>query len=120
MHTTGLFSAADLEEAISQGYVRRQEHPSLPLFILNYTEKSVYEHVWPKVTRQCRGLIVAADRQVVSRPFPKFFNYGEQEPAPSYYHSPVTVTDKCDGSLGVFWEYEGVRGVATRGSFISM
>src|SRR6266702_1628334 len=120
MHITGMFSMADLEEAIAQGYVRRQAHPSLPLYILNYTEKSVYEHVWTKVTRQCRGLIVSEDGQVVARPFSKFWNYGEQEPAPSYYHSPVTVTDKFDGSMGVYWEYDGVRGVATRGSFTSM
>jgi RNA ligase len=55
---------------------------------------------------------------VRARPFPKFFNYGTPEvgelPA-----EPFTVTEKVDGSLGIFYVLQGQGCIATRGSFIS-
>jgi RNA ligase len=35
------------------------------------------------------------------------------------FTGPFTTTYKIDGSLGILWEYEGQRGIATRGSFTS-
>lgn len=120
-----LIDPALLDDMIEGGYIRRQIHPKLPLAILNYTEKAQFERVWNDATRKCRGLIYRTDddgkREIVARPFEKFFNYGETTPpAPSEYTSPVVVTDKLDGSLGILYpDGYGQWCVATRGSFTS-
>ena len=116
-----LIDPAELAEMLDQGYVRKQEHPSMPLAIYNYTEKAAYERVWNDVTRQCRGLIVdVMTSRVVARPFPKFFNYGEHDEATLSLDEFVTITDKMDGSLGIMYRgTDGGLAIATRGSFTS-
>lgn len=108
---------ADMQAA---GYVRQQTHPTLPYAILNYTEKAAYERIWNDVTRQCRGLIYDVNtREVLARPFPKFFNYGQTEAPPVDLYATAIVTDKMDGSLGIIYPTPGGYAVATRGSFAS-
>ena len=115
-----------LEKMLAEGLVRVQYHPVLPLSILNYTEKAQFSRPWNEVTLQCRGLIVNHDTaEIVARPFPKFFNYGEDQTSQSfddYRNATVVVTDKLDGSLGILYPDESDAsgyGIATRGSFTS-
>lgn len=110
-----------LEEALAAGYVRRQEHPTEPLYILNYTQRCQYDQAWNAATRACRGLIVHADTgEVIARPWPKFHNYGEHEEGTLDLAAPVEVTDKLDGSLGILYPLSGGGyAIATRGSFES-
>jgi RNA ligase len=105
----------------SEGFVRRQEHPSEPLMIYNYTAAAQYGRVWNDVTRQCRGLIVHSETgQLIARPFPKFYNYGEHEEGSLDVTAKAIVTDKLDGSLGILYPLsDGTHAVATRGSFTS-
>lgn len=125
--TAGTTMLADLldetapAEAIGQGFVRRQVHPSMPLAILNYTERCIYEREWTPLTMACRGLIFNTNTGViVARPFPKFFNYGEHDEAALSLTEPVAITDKMDGSLGIAYRgTDGLLAVATRGSFAS-
>lgn len=117
-----LLSLPDLYAAVEQGYVRRQTHPTLPLAIYNYTERCQFERAWTDVTRQCRGLIVGLDGNVVARPFSKFFNYGEHPEGSLDLHGPAEVTDKMDGSLGIMYptgDWLAPYAIATRGSFAS-
>jgi RNA ligase len=116
-----LLDTDELAEMLDQGYVRRQEHPAMPLAIYNYTEKAAYDREWNDITRQCRGLIVdVMTSRVVARPFPKFFNYGEHDEATLSLDEPVTITDKMDGSLGIMYRgTDGKLAIATRGSFMS-
>lgn len=120
-----LFDPELLIKMRNEGYVREQTHPTLSaLKILNYTEKTTFSRQWNDVTRQCRGLIYNTySFEVLARPFPKFFNYGEDQTGPSfetYRESPVTVTDKMDGSLGIlYYTTNGGHAIATRGSFNS-
>lgn len=109
-----------LAEMLAAGYVRRQQHPTLPLSIYNYSEKAQYERCWNDVTRQCRGLIVD-DRsgEVRARPFRKFFNHDETGVDPIDGAQPVVVTDKMDGSLGILYWADTEYQVSTRGSFAS-
>lgn len=112
-----------LHQMVEEKYVRVQNHPSLPYQILNYTEKTQFDRVWNTVTKQCRGLIFnVGTGEVLARPFPKFFNYGEEmgQPHEQYRTSSVTVTDKLDGSLGILYPLVSRWGVATRGSFASI
>jgi RNA ligase len=116
-----LLDRAAIAAALDDGYIRQQVHPSEPLAILNYTEKAAYENVWNPVTLTCRGLIWnTATGQVVARPYPKFFNYGQVGAASVALNALVEVSDKQDGSLGILYQLpSGGWAVATRGSFAS-
>lgn len=105
------------------GYIKTAIHPSGELIIYNYTEKCMFDKVWCDYTLQCRGLIADKEGNIVSRPFPKFFNLGESvksgENRPSLPDEPFEVYEKLDGSLGITYFHEGQYHIASRGSFIS-
>ncbi|MGI8856122.1 MAG: RNA ligase [Thermomicrobiales bacterium] len=111
----------NLHRMIEQRYISVQKHPKLDLYIYNYADKAQYERVWNNETLTCRGLILDGERNVIARPFPKFFNYdemvahGAQIPAEEFI-----VTEKLDGSLGIlYFDGDGQPTLATRGSFVS-
>lgn len=114
-----LFDMDLYADMVHEGYIRLNRHPNLPIYILNYTEHAQFDREWNPVTLQCRGLIVDQNNVIVARPFDKFFNYGEPNADVIELGDYVDVTDKLDGSMGVLWQYQGVQGIATRGSFIS-
>lgn len=120
---TTLFDLLDPEELsqmMEEKRISKQVHPSLPISIYNYTNRAQFMNKWTKSERVCRGLIVEdGTNKVIARGPEKFFNYG-QPGAPEFsLDSPVLVTQKEDGSLGIGWHYDGFSGVATRGSFTS-
>jgi RNA ligase len=98
-----------LDRHVAAGLVRKFEHPSGKLFGFNYTEQCTYQGAWDAVTRQCRGLILDPVGNIVARPFPKFFNFGEPSAPDLDLDALVTATDKIDGSLGII--YPDVGGV---------
>jgi RNA ligase len=117
-----MFTQAELDLAEEQGLVRSNVHPDNPeLWILNYTEKAAYDSVWNNVTLNCRGLIVNAFGDIIARPFPKFFNYGQAGCPVIDLDEPAVVSDKLDGSLGILYQNPdtGKWAIATRGSFTS-
>ena len=110
----------NLQNMIDKKYISVQKHPTLDLFIYNYTKRAQFDGVWNNETMQCRGLIMDKDKNIVARPFSKFFNLqevidkGGQIPSEDFI-----VTEKMDGSLGIlYWENDKPR-IATRGSFVS-
>lgn len=120
MNVIDLFPYAQFNDRVHAGYVTARDHPDLPLTILNYTAKAQYERMWDEVTTVCRGLIIDSfTGEIISRPFPKFFNLGEHDEADLPSIAPHFVHDKLDGSLGIAYEYDGHIGIATRGSFES-
>jgi RNA ligase len=121
MRIDDLFSPALLAASLATGHVRQQLHPTEPLAILNYTEICQYTNVWDEVTFACRGLIFNTQtRQIVARPFPKFFNHGQTGAPDIPLNAAVEVTDKADGSMGILYELpSGGHAIATRGSFTS-
>lgn len=126
-------------EMLIEKYIRVNKKGNLRL--LNYTEKAQYENVWNEVTKQCRGLVINKNWEILARPFDKFQNYGYDAHDYLIHDYEVQVTDKMDGSLGIlFYEsgdpwsspdlmsassfrdamaYGGQWHVATRGSFDS-
>lgn len=117
-----LFTQAELDAMESQGFVRSRVHPDDDeLWILNYTEKAAFDSVWNNVTLNCRGLIVNAFGDIIARPFPKFFNYGQTGCPKIELDTQVVVSDKLDGSLGILYRVfgESQYSIATRGSFVS-
>ena len=103
------------------GYIKTNVHPSGDLIIYNYTEKCMFDKAWCDYTLQCRGLIADNEGNIVSRPFPKFFNLGEGAVPDEikYNYVDVDIYEKLDGSLGVSYWYNGLTYIATRGSFTS-
>ena len=94
-----------LGDYISKGLVVKQNHPTLPLAIYNYSRECQYNGMWDDITLNCRGLVLDTEGNVIAKPFPKFFNYEEHKPEdiPNEYFE---VYEKMDGSLGIFFYYE--------------
>lgn len=105
-----------LKQLIANKYINVQKHPTADLFIYNYTHKCQFEKVWTEETMACRGLIRDSKRNVVARPFTKFFNLEEMTELPQ---EPFGVYEKLDGSLGILYWVGDTPYVATRGSFKS-
>lgn len=120
MHIGELLDLAYLDERIEAGYIRVQVHPTEPLRIYNYTEKTQWEQAWDFATTTCRGLVVNERDIVVARPFAKFFNYGDPQAGELDATAHAVVTDKMDGSLGIIHPVSDGWAVATRGSFTSV
>lgn len=116
---------SQLQLLIDTGYITVRPHPTADLFIYNYTPKAQYERVWNDYTLACRGLILDGTGRVVARPFPKFFNLDEIDPA-LIPLEPFEVYEKMDGSLGILYWTDRLADdtssspfIATRGSFTS-
>jgi RNA ligase len=107
-----------LSEYIDRGLVVKQNHPTLPLSIYNYSRTTQYDGMWDDITLNCRGLVLDNEGNVVAKPFPKFFNYEEHKPE-DIPNENFEVYEKMDGSLGIIFHYEGEWLIATRGSFTS-
>lgn len=105
-----------LNNYIARGYLVKQDHPTLPISIYNYSRTCQYEGRWDDITLNCRGLVLDNEGNVVARSFPKFFNMEEMKEIPN---EPFQVYEKMDGSLGIVFYYNGEWHLASKGSFIS-
>lgn len=110
-----------LEQYVTDGWLIKQSHPTLPLSIYNYSQSTQYEKHWDEVTLSCRGVITDDKTgKVIVKPFPKFFNYEEvPNEVPWTSSEYVYVQEKMDGSLGILFNYKGEWILSTRGSFTS-
>ena len=106
-----------LDKLVGEGWLISQVHPTLDLTIYNYSQKTQYEKMWNEETLSCRGLVLDSWGNVVARPFKKFFNLSEVEG--EIPDLPFEVFEKMDGSLGIFFWYNGNPIFASRGSFTS-
>lgn len=120
MHLRDILDPWELQEMVTQGYVKVQTHPEYPYNIACYTKQAMFDRKWNDVTLNCRGLIWhSRTGEVLARPFKKFFNYGEPN-APRFAPDDwVTVFDKVDGSLGIAYDTPDGPAIATKGSFMS-
>ncbi len=109
---------AELPKLKADGLISARPHPHHPLTIYNYSAKGQHLPVaeWSPSMKDCRGLILDDEGEIVGRPFRKFWNSGQVE-APA--NESFQVWEKLDGSLGIVCIYAGERIVATRGSFES-
>ena len=96
----------------------KNDHPTLPISIYNYSRTCQYENNWDEITKSCRGLILDQEGNVIAKGFNKFFNIEEHKPE-EIPNEPFEVFEKLDGSLGILFWYQGKWILATKGSFTS-
>lgn len=107
----------EMEKRVESGAVRKSVGWG-GLIVWCYTEKTQYDKLWDEYTKIARGIVTDAEGNVLSRPFPKFFNLGEvDEKALPWRSAPVEITEKMDGSLIVVSFHRGDMIVNSKGSF---
>jgi len=113
-----IFDLNILNQYVTDGWVERNDHPSFPISIYNYSRKTQYEGKWDEITKQCRGLILDKEGNVVAKSFDKFFNY-EELTLKDIPEENFEVFEKLDGSLGILFWYQGKWILSSKGSFTS-
>ena len=117
------FDLEILNQYVKDGWVERNDHPSLPISIYNYSRKTQYEGKWDDITLKTRGLVLDNEGNVVAKAFDKFFNYeelvGNKWVESKIPNEPFEVFEKMDGSLGILFNYNDEWILATKGSFTS-
>lgn len=107
----------DLASLVNDGYVRKAEHPKLPLSIYNYSQKTQFEGNWNKITRQTRGLVLDDDYKIIVKCPEKFFN--KDEPLAAKVNlANARISEKLDGyyiSIKLDSDYGLI--ITSRGSF---
>lgn len=122
-HLDHIIDVDDLEREIAAGYITRRFHPEFPsLAIVNYSDRCQFDRHWTATTTTARGIIYDTDTlEVIARPIPKLFNYGDPLAPQLDPDAPIVgAYDKVDGSLGIQYRLpDGRQAIATRGSFVS-
>jgi RNA ligase len=117
------FDLEILNQYVKDGWVERNDHPSLPISIYNYSRKTQYKGKWDDITLKTRGLVLDNEGNVVAKAFDKFFNYeelvGNKWVESKIPNEPFEVFEKMDGSLGILFNYNNEWILATKGSFTS-
>jgi RNA ligase len=110
----------DLWREVEAGRVTARTCGDLTTF--KYTQDTHIKGLWNEANRQARGIIFRADGLVVARPFPKFFNLGENEESRISalpWKEGVEVYEKMDGSCGIGYRLNDRWALATPGSLES-
>lgn len=92
------------------------DYPDLYQFTYDQISSSkIKDH---PMVRESRGIILdrANDWRVISRPFDRFFNWGENVLEDTFDWSSFVAQEKIDGSLMILYHYAGKWNVATKGS----
>lgn len=105
-----------IQDYIDRGLLEKNDHPTLPLSIFNYSRECQFTSAWDDITLNMRGTILDREGNIIARSFPKFFNMEEMKDIPN---ESFEVFEKMDGSLGIIFYYDHEWHIATRGSFVS-
>jgi hypothetical protein len=111
-------------ESIPKHLVRVTEPNAQGLKVVKYSKKVFYNNLWDThpLIKECRGLVLDADNNIVSHPFTKVFNIGEN--GTSYPAFPFMLVEKINGFMGTITMHQGMEVFSTTGSldsdFVSM
>lgn len=106
---------------LDQGYIHYQKHPNKELYIYNYTNSVQYEKFWNEYTINARGIVLDKNNNIISKPFPKFFNFNELsiEKQKELLNKKYCIFEKMDGYFIQVFLYKNDIVVTSRGSFDS-
>lgn len=87
------------------------------IFVLKYKKAVFFDNLWNDFLEECRGTIVDAEFNVVSRPFTKVYNYGIEAKAPVLSdNTKITAYRKVNGFMvAMTWHNDDIL-VSTTGS----
>ena len=87
------------------------------IFVLKYKKNVFYNDLWNEYLEECRGTIVDADFNVISRPFTKIYNFRVESKSPVLEDSEtVTAYRKVNGFMVAMTWYNKDVLVSTTGS----
>ena len=87
------------------------------IFVLKYKKTVFFNDLWNNFLEECRGTVVDADFNVVSRPFTKIYNYGIEKNAPVVDETEfVDAWRKINGFMVAVTWHNGELLVSTTGS----
>lgn len=98
--------------------VQKKATSNPELFVLKYTNKVFYDNLWTPELQECRGTIIDANYNVVSRPFTKVFNRNERGIDIPLSES-CTYVRKVNGFMAAVTTYRGEILISTTGSIDS-
>jgi hypothetical protein len=88
------------------------------MYVLKYKNKVFYKNLWTPELLECRGTVIDEDYNIISRPFTKIFNKGENRTIINRDHI-VTAVQKVNGFMCAVTVYKGELLVSTTGSIDS-
>lgn len=93
-----------------------KKETSIPgVYLLKYKNRVFYDNLWNEVLQECRGTLVDKDYNVVSRPFTKIFNHGENGTTIDR-DTWCSAFKKINGFMAAITKYNGELVVSTTGS----
>jgi hypothetical protein len=116
-----MISSVQLKEFVEANpkLVTRKESQTYPgLFVLKYHRRVFYDNLWNDILRECRGLVVDADYNIVIYPFTKIYNRFENG-ADMDRDDLVQSIVKVNGFMAVVTIIDGKPVVSTTGSLDS-
>lgn len=93
--------------------IKTTHYPEQDLHVLNYSQ--IYSPKMHPIVRECRGLVLDYDLNIVARPFDRFFNRGEADTA-QYEGMLLRWFEKLDGSFIKLYMHQGQWHMGTRGT----
>lgn len=98
----------------------RQSTTYPELYVLKYAKHVFFKDLWNDELEECRGTVVDADFNIVSRPFTKIYNYGVESRSPVLApDTPVDAYRKVNGFMFAVSLYQDELLVSTTGSLDS-
>lgn len=113
MNVVNYLKLNSLEKLKSEYSIKVKEYPEDGLVVLNYTAASPEKS---PIVKECRGLILSSDYEIVSRGFDRFYNYNEKLAGKPNMQAECYAMEKIDGSLIKLYKFNGKWCISTRGS----
>jgi hypothetical protein len=103
-----------------KGFVLLKKTSDPDLLVLKYHARCFYDGVWDDFLRECRGLVVDKDYNLVQYPFTKIHNFRKEAGAPEWEDDvEVDVVRKVNGFMVAIGNHNGQLLVSTTGSIDS-
>ena len=110
--------AKEIEDHKGLVLVKKTSDPEL--FVLKYHARCFYDGIWDDFLRECRGLIVDKDYNLVNYSFTKIHNFRKEADAPEWEDDvEVDVVRKVNGFMVAIGNHNGQLLVSTTGSIDS-
>lgn len=113
----------NVDDLVTQRLVRKKTYTEgefKGLSVLKYHNKVFYNNLWYLDNRllECRGMVVDEDDNIITWPFTKIFNLGENNTIVGG-NTPVIAVPKINGFMAAMTKYKGGWLVSTTGSLDS-